>query len=40
MQSLKPLPKLHIKRFWVAGPTIENTTEIAGISQIVNKLCL
>jgi hypothetical protein len=39
MQSLKPLPKLHIKH-WVVGPTIENTTEIAGISQIVNKLCL
>jgi nitronate monooxygenase len=36
----KAATEVTYKTVWVAGPTIENTTEIAGISQIVNKLCL
>lgn len=36
----KAATQVTYKTVWVAGPTIENTTEISSISKIVNKLCL
>jgi nitronate monooxygenase len=36
----KAATEVTYKTVWVAGPTIESTTEITGVSQIVNKLCL
>jgi nitronate monooxygenase len=36
----KAATQVTYKTVWVAGPTIENTTEISPISKIVNKLCL
>lgn len=36
----KAATEVTYKTVWVAGPTIENTTEIAHVSQIVDKLCL
>ncbi|MFT5715066.1 MAG: nitronate monooxygenase, partial [Flavobacterium sp.] len=36
----KAATEVTYKTVWVAGPTIESTTEITGISQIVSKLCL
>jgi nitronate monooxygenase len=36
----KAATEVTYKTVWVAGPTIENTTEIAAVSQIVAKLCL
>jgi nitronate monooxygenase len=36
----KAATQVTYKTVWVAGPTIENTTEISPISKIVDKLCL
>lgn len=36
----KAATEVTYKTVWVAGPTIENTTEITGVSEIVDKLCL
>lgn len=36
----KAATEVTYKTVWVAGPTIENTTEIGSVSKIVNKLCL
>ena len=36
----KAATEVTYKTVWVAGPTIENTTEISSISKIVNRLCL
>jgi nitronate monooxygenase len=36
----KAATQVTYKTVWVAGPTIENTTEISSISKIVDKLCL
>ena len=36
----KAATQVTYKTVWVAGPTIENTTEISPISKIVSKLCL
>jgi len=36
----KAATEVTYKTVWVAGPTIENTTSITGVSAIVNKLCL
>lgn len=36
----KAATEVTYKTVWVAGPTIDNTTEISSISKIVNRLCL
>ena len=36
----KAATEVTYKTVWVAGPTIENTTEITSVSKIVDKLCL
>jgi nitronate monooxygenase len=36
----KAATQVTYKTVWVAGPTIENTTEISSVSKIVDKLCL
>jgi nitronate monooxygenase len=36
----KAATEVTYKTVWVAGPTIENTTEISSVSKIVDKLCL
>jgi nitronate monooxygenase len=36
----KAATEVTYKTVWVAGPTIENTTAITGVSEIVDKLCL
>ena len=36
----KAATEVTYKTVWVAGPTIENTTEISAVSKIVDKLCL
>jgi nitronate monooxygenase len=36
----KAATQVTYKTVWVAGPTIENTTEISPVSKIVDKLCL
>jgi nitronate monooxygenase len=36
----KAATEVTYKTVWVAGPTIENTTEISSVSTIVDKLCL
>lgn len=36
----KAATEVTYKTVWVAGPTIESTTAITGVSQIVDKLCL
>ena len=36
----KAATEVTYKMVWVAGPTIENTTEISAVSKIVDKLCL
>lgn len=36
----KAATEVTYKTVWVAGPTIENTTEISAVSTIVDKLCL
>jgi nitronate monooxygenase len=36
----KAATEVTYKTVWVAGPTIENTTEISSVSKIVDRLCL
>ncbi|MFE3871572.1 NAD(P)H-dependent flavin oxidoreductase [Flavobacterium sp. ZS1P70] len=36
----KAATEVTYKTVWVAGPTIENTTEISAVSKIIDKLCL
>ncbi|MFE3849395.1 NAD(P)H-dependent flavin oxidoreductase [Flavobacterium sp. LB3P45] len=37
---IKAATEVTYKTVWVAGPTIENTTEISAVSKIIDKLCL